>query len=76
MGIRLTVTIRTQRRVAQMITKIPPLNRKINPAFFAGFRLECQSMGTGIDIKYKSVATLQDRKVQMTWLDTAGWHTS
>lgn len=62
--------------MAQMTTKSPLLKSTIRPAFLAGFRVECQSIGTGIDIRYKSVATLHDRKVQMTWFETAGWHTS
>lgn len=52
--------------MAQIITNIPPLNRIINPIFLAGLRLDCQSMGIGIDIRYKSVETLHERKVQIT----------
>lgn len=65
-GARLTVAISTERSMAQIITNIPPLNRIINPTFLAGLRVDCQSMGMGIEIRYKSVETLHERKVQIT----------
>ena len=42
-----------------MTTKIPPLKSKINPIFFSGFKVVFQSMGTGMEMRYKSVATLK-----------------
>jgi hypothetical protein len=45
----LTVMMRTHRKVAQAITRIPPPNKIIKPIFFSGLRLAFQSMGKGID---------------------------
>jgi hypothetical protein len=41
------------------MTRIPPPNRIINPSFFAGLRLDFQSIGSGIDKRYTSVMTLK-----------------
>jgi hypothetical protein len=55
----LTVTIRTHRKVAQAMTRNPPPNRIIKPTFLTGLRLDIQSMGSGIERRYKSVMTLK-----------------
>jgi hypothetical protein len=52
------VTMRTHRKVAQAMTRNPPPNRIIKPTFLAGLRLDIQSMGSGIDSRYRSVMTL------------------
>jgi len=41
------------------MTRIPPPKRIIKPAFLIGLRLDFQSMGRGIDNRYKSVMTLK-----------------
>jgi hypothetical protein len=55
------VTINTTRKMAHIITKTPPLNRQITPSFFIGLRLEAHNIGTGMDRRYKSVATFMER---------------
>lgn len=55
----LTVTIRTHRNVAEAMTRIPPPNKTIKPNFFQGLRLDCHSIGSGIDSRYMSVITLK-----------------
>lgn len=57
----LTVTMRTHRKVAQAMTRIPPPNRIIKPTFFSGLRLDFQSIGRGIDSRYTSVMTLNEK---------------
>lgn len=57
----LTDTISTQRKVAQATTNKPLLKRMIKPSFFIGRKVDCQSIGMGMEIKYKSVATLKER---------------
>ena len=58
---RPTVTMRTQRSVAQATTKMPPPKRNMNPIFVHFFSWEPQSMGRGIDMRYKSVETFMAR---------------
>lgn len=48
------MTIKTARIRAQTIIKTPPLNRTMSPIFFGSFRLVCQSIGIGIERRYKS----------------------
>jgi hypothetical protein len=43
------------------MTKTPPLKRKISPTFLHGFRLVPQSMGSGTEMMYMSVSTLNDQ---------------
>lgn len=64
--------MRAQRRIAHATTNRPPLKRMIKPIFFTGFKLDCQSMGTGMEIRYRSVMTFMERYTQMTSFDTAG----
>jgi hypothetical protein len=68
----LTVMMRTHRRVAQAMTRTPPPNKTIKPAFLRGLRVAAQSIGSGIDNKYKSVITLNARYTQTTCAETAG----
>lgn len=68
----LTVTISIQRRVAEIITSNPLLNRIMRPIFFPSLRPDDQSIGIGIDNKYKSVNTLKARQTHTIWLDIAG----
>lgn len=72
----LTTTIIITRKMAQATTKNPPLNSSINATFFNGFKVDFQSIGTGMVIRYKSVAMLQARKVQTIWFEIAGWQAS
>jgi hypothetical protein len=41
------------------MTRNPPPNKIIKPTFLAGLRLDIQSMGSGIERRYKSVMTLK-----------------
>jgi hypothetical protein len=67
-----TVMMRTHRKVAQAITRIPPPKSIIKPIFFSGLRLAFQSIGNGIDSRYTSVMILNARYTQTTWAETAG----
>jgi hypothetical protein len=53
--------MRTHLRVAQAITRMPPPNKIIRPTFFTGLRLDFQSIGSGIDSRYMSVMTLNEK---------------
>jgi hypothetical protein len=64
--------MRTHLKVAQAMTRNPPPNRIIRPTFLAGLRLDIQSMGSGIDSRYRSVMTLNAKYTQTTCPETAG----
>lgn len=55
----LTLTIRTQRKVAQAMTKIPPPNRTIKAHFLSGLSLAFHNKGSGMESRYVSVATFK-----------------
>lgn len=68
-----TVTIKTHRRIPAAVTKMPPEKRKISPSFLGiGSRAD-QSIGTGIDSRYKSVAALSTTVTKMSMFEIAGW---
>lgn len=62
--------------MAQAITMMPPLKSTIKPIFFRGLIVAPQSIGSGIESRYRSVATLQDKNSQIIRLDIAGWQSS
>jgi hypothetical protein len=71
----LTAKRTTLLNVAQTRTKTPAPSTIVAAIFFMSFRLDCQSMGTGIKMRYGSVARFPAKVAAMTGLEMAGWHT-
>lgn len=63
-------------RVAHTRTKIPAPSTRVAATFFAGFKLDFQSMGIGMSMRYGSVIRFPAKVTAMTGLEMAGWHTS
>ena len=62
--------------VAQTRTKTPALRTIVAAIFFTGFRLDFQSMGIGINMRYGSVSRFPAKVTAMTGFEMAGWHVS
>lgn len=63
-------------RVAQTSTKIPALRTMVVAIFLINFRLDFQSIGIGMKIRYGSVRRFAAKVTAITGLAIAGWHTS
>jgi hypothetical protein len=48
----------------------------VDAIFFISLRLDFQSMGIGMVIRYMSVETFAAKETQTIGLDTAAWHIS
>lgn len=71
-----TVSIRTERRIAHATMKRPLLNINIKPIFLNGLSIELQSIGSGIEMRYRSVVTFITRLTMRRSGELAGWQTS
>lgn len=67
-----TVSIKTHRRMPAAVTKTPPEKSVINPIFLGMGSRADQSIGTGIDSRYKSVAAFSTTVTKMSILEIAG----
>jgi hypothetical protein len=73
---RLTTKIKILLRVAQTRTKTPALSTTVVAIFFKSLRLDFQSIGIGMSMRYGSVREFAAKVTAMTGLEIAGWHTS
>lgn len=73
---KLTTRRKTLLIVAQTRTKTPELSTIVAASFFKGFRLDCQSIGIGMNMRYGSVIRFEANVTAMTGVEMAGWHTS
>jgi hypothetical protein len=55
---------------------IPALRTMVVATFLMSLRLDFQSIGIGMNIRYGSVRRLAAKVTAMTGLEIAGWHTS
>ena len=69
---QLTVMRKTLFRVAQTRTKIPAPSTMVVATFLMSFRLDVQSMGIGMKMRYGSVMTLAMKVTHMIALEIAG----
>lgn len=74
--LELTTRRKTLLIVAQTRTKTPELRTIVAAIFFKGFRLDCQSIGIGMNMRYGSVMRFEAKVTAMTGVEMAGWHTS
>jgi hypothetical protein len=68
--------MKTLLRVAQTRIKTPALSMIVVAIFFKSFRLDVQSMGIGMNMRYGSVIRFAAKVTAMIGLAMAGWHTS
>lgn len=73
---RHTVSISIERIIAHAMTKRPLLKIIIKPIFFNGLSIDPQSIGSGIEMRYRSVVTFITRLMMITNCETAGWQKS
>lgn len=66
----------TQRMVVKIMTTKPPVKRNPSPSFFQVGMLVFQSIGNGMDMRYRSVKTLVVYAVMTMGRDTAAWQWS
>lgn len=62
--------------VAQTKTKIPALRTMVEAIFLISLRVDSQSSGMGIRIRYMSVETFAANDVQMIGKEMAAWQES
>jgi hypothetical protein len=62
--------------VAQTRINTPALRTIVAAIFFTGLRLDFQSMGIGINMRYGSVRRFPAKVTAMTGFEMAGWHVS
>jgi hypothetical protein len=62
--------------VAQTRTKTPALRMTVVAIFLMNLRLDFQSIGIGMKIRYGSVRRFAANVTAMTGLEIAGWQTS
>ncbi len=72
----LTTNRKTLLSVAQTRMNIPALRTMVVATFLISLRLDFQSIGIGIKIRYGSVRRLAAKVTAMTGVEIAGWHTS
>lgn len=70
----LTRRMSTPRKIPAIMTKIAPEKSTIRLNFLIRGRRAPQSIGTGIRMRYVSVATLRQTVRRMYSFETAGWH--
>lgn len=68
--------MRTERISAYATTKRPALKMSIKPSFLNGFIIELQSIGSGIEMRYKSVVAFTTRLTLRRSCEMAGWQRS
>lgn len=76
LGGGLTTSRKTLFRVAQTRIKIPALRTIVVAIFLMSLRLDFQSMGIGMKMRYGSVIRFAAKVTPITGLAIAGWHTS
>lgn len=74
--LELTTRRKTLLIVAQTRIKTPELRTIVAAIFFKGFRLDFQSIGIGMNMRYGSVMRFEAKVTAMTGVEMAGWHTS
>lgn len=74
--LELTTRSETLLIVAQTRIKTPELRTIVAAIFLIGFRLDCQSIGIGINMRYGSVRRFEAKVTATTGVEMAGWHTS
>jgi hypothetical protein len=62
--------------VAQTSTNTPALRTMVTAILFNSFRLDFQSIGIGMKIRYGSVARFAAKVTQIMGMEIAGWQTS
>lgn len=71
-----TVSIKMERSSAHATMKRPLLKINIKPTFLTGLSIELHSIGSGIEIRYRSVVTFNTKLTMRRSGETAGWQTS
>ena len=74
--LKLTTRRKTLLIVAQTRMKTPELSTIVAATFFKGFRLDFQSIGIGMNMRYGSVMRFAAKVTPMTGVEMAGWHTA
>ena len=59
--------------MAQTTIKTPAQSTRLDKIFLKVFKVDCQSIGKGIRMRYRSVETLQMNETQMINRDSAAW---
>jgi hypothetical protein len=62
--------------VAQTRTNTPALRTMVTAIFFNNLRLDCQSIGIGMKMRYGSVARFAAKVTHIMGMEIAGWQTS
>jgi hypothetical protein len=62
--------------VAQTSTNTPALRTMVTATFFNNLRLDFQSIGIGIKMRYGSVARFAAKVTHIMGMEIAGWQTS